>query len=108
MATVINTYTFSVGLAALLHVQKNQGPLIPAIYLSKDNGVVVGQGDMPLQQCVWPLEVKAEINCYFNMVFSLQHEDWKERSPSPRAVYVDSLQPWSIQVEEHEPNELPS
>lgn len=103
---MINVYEFIPGsVAALLYVRKN--PMcgctsVPVVYLSKDKGAVWGRREHPLYDSDWPVEVKLSITQHFNTVFSLEHETWKDRQPSPRAVYVDNAKPWQIQVEEQE------
>jgi hypothetical protein len=75
------------------------------VYLSPLKGAVFGARDFPLDQSTFlPNQVKEAINKHFKTVFDLAHEEWKERTPSPRTVYCDSLQPWTIEVEEEDPS----
>lgn len=92
-------YEFIPGsVASLLYLRPSwlTGNSIPCVYMSKETGVLVGRRDTPLSQCGWPMEVVAQINKYFGTVFSLPHEEWKGKSPSPRAQFVDAATPWTI------------
>lgn len=70
------------------------------IYMSKERGVVVGIREKPLSEMGWPIEVQATINKHFGTVFSLRYEDWKGPGPSPRAVFLDHVLPWTLEIEQ--------
>lgn len=74
------------------------GEPITVVYASAERGVLVGTRDIPLASVGWPMEVQAHINRHFARVFSLEHENWANVGPSPRARYVDNLKPWSVTV----------
>lgn len=74
------------------------GEPITVVYASAERGALVGTRDIPLASVGWPMEVQAHINRHFARVFSLEHENWANVGPSPRARYVDSLKPWSVTV----------
>jgi hypothetical protein len=76
------------------------GEPISVVYASAERGVLVGTRDTPLTSVGWPLEVQAHINRYFARVFSLEHENWTNVGPSPRARYVDSAKPWTVTLTE--------
>ncbi len=82
--------------AALVYVQQSTDMLIPraCIYMSKEKGFTY-EANGTLPQPVWD-----SINAYFNHVFGLEHESWTSTGPSPRAVFVDAAQPWTITTEE--------
>ena len=99
----IKTYEFIPGsIASLLYVRPPglTGDSIPCVYMSKERGVTVGRFEKPLAEYGWPVEVQAQINKHFGTVFSLEHETWKGKSPSPRAQYCDAAVPWSVEVQE--------
>lgn len=94
-------YEFAPGIAALLCVR---GPgldkeKVPVVFLGQENGVVVGNLETPLAAAGWPMEVQAQITAHFDRVFSLPHETWKSKEPSPRATYCASLHPWQIEID---------
>lgn len=102
---ITNIYTFRPGIAALVYVTKNSltgGSPVSAVFLSTDKGVVVGRRDTPLAEYGWPQEVQDQLTQHFAKVFALEHENRLANTPSPRALYVDSLQPWEIQVQEED------
>ena len=68
------------------------------IFLSKEKGVVIGIGEVPLARTGWPMEVQATINKHFGTVFSLRHEDWKGPGESPRAQFLRNILPWSLDL----------
>lgn len=89
--------------AALLYVRPSvytgfSGASIPCVYLSAERGVVVGRREKPLEGIGWPDEVKAAINKHFDTVFALEHENWKDPGPSPRAQYCDNAKAWTVEV----------
>jgi hypothetical protein len=87
--------------AALIEVEPQDGSgKLSAIYMGKERGVVIGIGAKPLDQSGLPLEVRAAINRHFGVVFSIQHETWKGRGPSPRADYVGRVEPWVVDSSE--------
>lgn len=88
--------------ASLLYVRPPglTGNSIPCVFMSNERGIVVGRFEKPLAAYGWPLDVQAHINRYFARVFSLEHENWTNVGPSPRARYVDSAKPWSVTVTE--------
>jgi hypothetical protein len=96
------TWEFIPGsIAALLYVRtpETTGESQAVVYLSKEKGAVTGRRDTPLAESGWPLEVQQSINDYFKHVFSLIHEErTSAREPSPRAVFVDNVQPWTITI----------
>lgn len=90
--------------AALLYVRTPQttGNSQSVVWLSNAQGAVTGRRDTPLAESGWPAEVQATINGYFEHVFSLEHEGRADLStPSPRAVFVDSAQPWTVDIKEN-------
>ena len=100
-----NIYTLRPGIACLVYVTKNAvcgGSPVPAIWLSAEKGVVVGRHEKPMDEYGWPLEVQQALTQHFATVFALEHEAWTAKTPSPRALYVDALKPWYIQIEEEE------
>lgn len=93
------SFELSPGIAALLHVRELTEEVVrAAIFLSVEKGVVVG--NKPLAEMPWPLQLRAEINKHFGTVFALRHEDWNERGQSPRAQYLEQLQPWILEINE--------
>lgn len=100
------TFELHPRLACFLGVKELTAPdivqqaAVSVIYLSQKNGVVVGYRDTPLARYGWPIKLQDEINKHFGTVFALRHEDWTERGPSPRAQYLDSLVPWTVEVDE--------
>jgi hypothetical protein len=89
--------------AALLYVRppawaEFSGASISCVYASKERGVLVGRFEKPLAEMGWPAEVQAQINKHFGTVFSLEHENWKGKGPSPRAQYCDAAVPWTVEV----------
>ena len=90
------------GIAALLYVRPPglTGESIPCVYMSKAHGVTVGRFEKPLAEYGWPVEVQAQINKHFGTVFSLEHETWKGKGPSPRAQYCDAAVAWFTEVQE--------
>ena len=96
-------YTITPRIAAYIDLKSDDGKWDTAvIFLSHHKGAVFGARDYPIKGSDMPLEVQAEINKHFGTVFSLEHEHWKGRGPSPRAQYCESLQPWTVEV----PDEL--
>ena len=100
----MKTYRLVPGsVAALLYVHGGHlDPTQPAIFMNNETGVVYGPGAIPpsLNQSGLPLEVQTEINKYFEHVFSLEHETWKGPGPSPRAQYVDTAVPWTVEYDD--------
>lgn len=102
----MNNYELIPGsIASLLYVRPPaytgfSGSSIACVYVGKERGVVVGRFDRPLAKTDWPTEVQAQINKHFDIVFSLEHENWKGREPSPRAQYVEAAVPWEVAVSE--------
>ena len=97
------------GIAAYLGVKELTNPGVTgphehaAIFMSHEKGVVVGMRETPLADWEWPKQVKDAVNEHFRKVFALRHEDWTPsylHEPSPRAAYLDSLQPWLVEVDE--------
>ena len=90
------TFEIKVGIAALVLVRElpDERP-VAAIYLSSENGILYDS-----RTTGWPTALKEEISKHFNKVFSLPHETYLGKGVSPRAVYVDNLQPWTIEIEE--------
>lgn len=96
----MTTYKFTPGsIAALLTVHVDDVDH-SCIYMGKERGVVVDIREKPLAQMDWPIEVQATINRYFGVVFSFCHEDWKGTAPSPRSQLLDSLLPWTLEIEQ--------
>ena len=87
-------------IASLLYVRQPglMGESIPCVFMSAEKGVVVGRHGKPLAEYGWPIEVQAQINKHFGTVFSLAHEDWKGKGPSPRAQYCDAAVSWKVEV----------
>lgn len=103
----MTTYTLTPGgVAAYLAVSKDGAAPISAIFMSHEKGVVIGLHDLPMASSDLPQVVQDSINAHFKHVFSLEHETWQadflwsRRTPSPRAVYCDAAQPWTIEVPE--------
>jgi hypothetical protein len=95
----MTTWTLRPGIAASLDLKSSDGSWdTTIIYLSEEKGAVYSSRDYLVSQSNLPLEIKAAINGHFTYVFSLAHEDWKEKGPSPRAMYCDALQPWTIET----------
>lgn len=89
-------------IAALLYVRtpETTGESQSVVWMSSTTGAVTGRRDTPLAQSGWPQEVQDSINAHFRHVFSLEHEKWPGPGLSPRAVYVDSRTPWTIDIKE--------
>lgn len=96
----MTTYTIKPGCAELLRVSKDGAEPVSAIFMSHEKGVVIGLHDKPMASSDLPQPVQDSINKHFAHVFSLEHETWREKGPSPRAVYCDAAQPWTIEVTE--------
>lgn len=97
----MTTYTLTPRIAALLRVSKDGAAPVSAIFMSHEKGVVVGLHDKPMASSDLPQAVQDSINKHFAHVFSLEHETWRGYpNPSPRAVYCDAAQPWTIEVNE--------
>lgn len=96
----MTTYTIKPGIAALVAVSKDGAAPVSAIFMSDEKGVVIGLHDKPMASSDLPQPVQDSINKHFAHVFSLEHETWREKGPSPRAVYCDAAQPWTIEVTE--------
>lgn len=71
---------------------------VACVFMSKERGVVVCRYDKPLAQYGWPIEVQEHIHKYFDRVFSLEHENWMARGPSPRSRYCSAAVPWKVEV----------
>ena len=96
----MTTYTITPRIAAYVGVSKDGAAPVSAIFLSHEKGVVIGTIDLPMAKSIWPQAVQDSINKHFAHVFSLEHETWREKGPSPRAVYCGAAQPWTIEVNE--------
>jgi hypothetical protein len=94
----MGTWTIKPGIAALVNVISPNNEMTSAIFLSEEEGVVLGIAAKPLAKSDLPVEIKAALNRHFATVFFLEHETWKGIGPSPRAQYVDALVPWTIEV----------
>lgn len=92
----MSTYTIRPGIASVVQLKINDLPETTCVYLGIDRGVRVGTRDVPLERCEFPPSVVQAIYTHFKHVFSLEHEGWKGPGPSPRAQYMDAIQPWSI------------
>lgn len=90
----------SVASLLYLHRVGSTAPPVACVFSSFERGVLVGNSEKPMADLGWPLEVQAQINKHFGTVFSLEHETWKGRGPSPRAQYVDAATPWEVTVSE--------
>jgi hypothetical protein len=87
------------GIAALVRVCEDDKPERSAIWLGPERGAVVDVREHTMAQAGWPQAVQDSINAHFKIVFDLEHEGRADLStPSPRAVYVDALQPWTVEV----------
>lgn len=96
----MTTYKFTPGsIAALLTVRVDDVDH-SCIYMSKERGVVVDIREKPLHLMDWPGEVKARIKRHFQVVFSLRYEGWTGPGPSPRAVFLDIILPWTLEIEQ--------
>lgn len=92
-------FKLTAGIAALVRVCEDGMPERSAIYMGAERGVVVDVRDYPMTEVGWPQEVQDSISAHFKTVFDLEHEKRADLStPSPRAVYVDALQPWMVEV----------
>ena len=97
----MTTYTMIPGIAAYLAVRVDGAPPLSAIFLGHEKGVLVGLHDKKMADYGWPQQVQDSITKHFAHVFSLEHETWRDYpNPSPRAVYCDAAQPWTIEVPE--------
>lgn len=93
------TFKLRASIAAGVYVSEDGKPEHMAIYLGAERGTVVGVREASMNSLGWPQEVQDNINAHFKKVFDLEHEKRADLSkPSPRAVYVDSLQPWAVEV----------
>lgn len=91
-------------ISALLYVQgPNDSRLLPppCVYISEEKGVVYGQRDVPLDKSGLPEQVQEAIRAHFKYVFDLEHENWKQPGPSPRAEYCDQAKPWEIRIDDN-------
>lgn len=108
----MTTYTITPGIACYVSV-KSEGhdgtaPYVKVsgwdqsfIFLSHEKGVVFGHRETPMAQSSLPQQVQDSISAHFKHVFSLEHETWRGYpNPSPRRVYCDAAQPWTIEVPE--------
>lgn len=93
------TFKLRASIAAGVYVSENGEPEHMAIYMGAERGTVVDVRGVSMDSLGWPQEVQSNINAHFKKVFDLEHEKRADMSkPSPRAVYVDSLQPWTVEV----------
>jgi hypothetical protein len=93
-------------IAALLYIDMPGGLRVPAIYMSKARGVVIGNSEAPLPSSGLPLTVQRAIHNHFELVFGLEHENWTGPGKSPRADYCDRAKPWLVVVSAKELEEL--
>lgn len=97
----MSTWTICPGsIASLCYIVDPSGQRFSAVFLSKERGVVIGTRETPMgmHENNFPLPVQAAVNKHFGTVFALEHETWKGRGPSPRAVYCDEVQPWTVEA----------
>lgn len=99
------TWEFIPGsIAALLYVRtpETTGASQAVVWLGAEKGAVTGRRDTPLSQSGWPQAVQDAITAHFEHVFSLEHEGRANLStPSPRAIFMDSAKPWTINIKEN-------
>lgn len=96
----MTTYTLRGALAAYVGVTTPELPAESGVIYLSEGKIVIGLRDLPLEKSSLPPEVKDSITRHFRHVFSLEHETWRGPGPSPRAVYMDALKPWTIEVNE--------
>ena len=93
---MFSTYTIlPSSVAASVTICPPDGHRISAIYCSPGH-IVLGLHDRPIDTAGLPAEVVRQIREHFDKVFALPHV----AGDSERSRYVDSLRPWTIEVEE--------
>jgi len=100
----MRTFLLTPGIAAYLDVKElGDNPQFDhgVVFLSEAKGAVFGPRDRSVNlESNLPLKVRAAINKHFGTVFALAHEKWTNKGPSPRAQYLDSLLPWTVECDE--------
>jgi hypothetical protein len=86
-------------IAGLIRVCEDNKPERCAIWMGPVRGAVVDVREQTMDELNWPPQVQDSINAWFKAVFDLAHEKRPDLSlPSPRAVFIDAAQPWTVEV----------
>lgn len=106
---MIRQFKLSPSLACYLSVKElPNGHELGVIFMSKEKGCIWGPKDRPISEAPWPVVLTDVIHKHFNTVFAFEHEDWKGPEPSPRAAFMQSIQPWIVYIEVPDEEAIPT